>query len=182
MKFFETGFFLVFAPAMPEILPDMEEKNTWLRWVFAIGCFGVSFSLVKDGYVNVNATRLLTGLLFFVIGIGSILTSLIRIATRPLTFVIDSIFFPGGRLRKPVKNLKLPRYYEKEFRFDDALLEYEKIIRYYPDEVAAYEGAIRLLIREFDDYPAAEKLFTKSRRRHLVLDDEVADWFPGNRP
>ena len=158
----------------------MERKKQIVRWLFAIGCFGFSGVLVKQGYLNLEASSLSFGILLFAIGAASIFSSLLEIATRPMMALIESIFLGGEKLNRPIKSLKLPRYYEKEERFDEALAEYEKVIRYYPDEPIAYEGAIRILVKEFDEYAQAEKIFSKSRRRHLILSDDITDLFPAN--
>lgn len=159
----------------------MEGPHPIFRWIFAIGCFGVSASLVRNGTQELNPSQIALGILFLTVGITSIFTKLLEIACRPAVMMVDAIFFPGGKLSKPIKNLKLPAYYEKEMRLEEALAEYEKVIRYYPDEPIAYEGAIRILIREFDDYPAAEKLFARSQRRNLVLSDEAEGFFPATQ-
>ena len=93
--------------------------------------------------------------------------------TRPFMLLIDSVFFPGGKRSKPVLNLKLPAYYVKEQRYAEALDEYEKILKHYPDEVEAYEGAIWLYSEIFDEKGEAEKLIRKASRRRLVLDERI---------
>ena len=158
----------------------MEKSHSIFRWLFAIGCFGIAFVSLKNGYQQMSPSILGFGLLLFFIGLGAIFSSLLAIACKPLFMLIDSIFFPGGKLNKPIKNIKLPAYYEKELRFDDALSEYEKVIRYYPSETLAYEGAIRVLINYFEDIDRATVIYTKSRRRKLVLSSEIDALFPAH--
>lgn len=159
----------------------MTETKPILRWIFAIGCFGVSAWMAKTGYDSLDPGYLGLALLLFVVAFASIFTKLLAIAARPFTLLIDSIFFPGGPLSRPILNLKLPHYYLREGRYDEALEEYRKIIRFYPDEAEAYEGAIELLVRRFQDFSTAEKLYRKSRRRHLVL-NPVIDTMMRNLP
>jgi len=159
----------------------MEGTHPVFRWIFSIGFFGVAGSLLQRGYQQLDPTQLGFGLLFFFVGVAVIFTKLLELACRPLIMVIDAIFFPGGKLSKPVKNLKLPLYYEKENRWEEALAEYRKIIRYYPDEALAYEGAIRILMEELGDFPQAEALYAKSQRRNLPLSGQVAHLFPASR-
>lgn len=124
---------------------------------------------------------LIWGVVLCVLGVIAILTNLIEILTKPFTMFIDAVFFPGGAFSKPVLNLKLPEYYLREGRFDEALDEYKKIIRHYPDEAAAYEGAIDLLVNEFKDLGEAKKLHRKSKRRRLVLVERVDRYFDKKR-
>ncbi len=92
------------------------------------------------------------------------------LATRPLMAVIDGIFLPGGRLEKPVLNLKLPAHYLDEARYEEALKEYRQILKHYPDETEAYEKSIWLEAAVFKRPAAARALLKRAKRRRLVLD------------
>ena len=49
-----------------------------------------------------------------------------------------AILFPSDRFNKPPLSYKLARYYRDAQRWEDAARQYRKIIRYYPNEAAAY--------------------------------------------
>jgi tetratricopeptide (TPR) repeat protein len=83
---------------------------------------------------------------------------------------VDLIFSPGGRLEKPVLNLKLPAHYLKEGRYGEALAEYRRILKHHPDETEAWEKAIWLESRIFGRTAAAAKLERAARRRGLRPD------------
>jgi tetratricopeptide (TPR) repeat protein len=109
----------------------------------------------------------------FIIGIGIIWKQLFSLAIQPFMLFIESIYLPGGRLSKPVLNLKLPAYYFNKGRYYEALEEYKKVLRYYPDKVEAYERLIWMHYEIFNEVGEAKKLIRKAKRRHLVLDERV---------
>lgn len=146
----------------------------FFRWLFALGCFGVAGWLVKSGIDDVDVGRFLSAALVFALGAVSIFTDLISLATRPFTAFIDSVFFPGGKPAKPSLNLKLPEYYRREGRHEEALAEYRKILKHYPDEPEAYEGAIELLMEEFGDTGTARKIYRRSKKRKVELSPQVS--------
>lgn len=155
-----------------------EYKSTLIRWLFGIGCLGLSFRFATKGYYRFDFALILVGALFLVIGIAVLWKTIFHVATRPLMLMIDSIFFPGGELAKPLLNLKLPAYYINEGRFDEALIEYRKILKYYPDETEAYEKAIWLYLTIFDEPREAEKLLRRAKRRQLTLDESILRLVP----
>lgn len=150
-----------------------EFQGTLFRWLVGLGFFGVSFWMAKTGYLQTNLTLLLGSVPLFLCGVVAIWKTVFHLFTRPLFLLIDSIFFPGGKLSKPVKNLKLPTYYLNEQRYSEALDEYLKILKHYPDETEAYERAIWLYAEIFDNPGEARKWVRRARRRHLVLDERI---------
>ena len=157
-------------------LPQMlrEYQSTLIRWLFGIGFLGLSFWCATTGYNRLDFVLLLVGVFFLFLGIVALWKTIFHIATRPLMLMVDSIFFPGGELAKPILNLKLPAYYLNEGRFDEALVEYRKILKYYPDEVEAYEKAIWLYLTIFKEPLEAEKLLRRAKRRHLTLHQGIS--------
>ena len=151
-----------------------EYPGTLIRWLFGIGFLGISFWCATTGYNHLDFVLLLIGVFFFFLGIVALWKTIFHMATRPLMLLVDSIFFPGGEFAKPILNLKLPAYYLNEGRFDEALLEYRKILKYYPDEVEAYEKAIWLYLTVFTKPHEAEKLLRRAKRRHLTLHQGIA--------
>ena len=141
------------------------------RLIFASGCFGFAFWAATYGYRNLLLTLMVSAVPIFVLGVLAIWNPLFKLLTRPLIAMVDSLFFPGGKLGKPTLNLKLPAYFVNEGRYTEALEEYEKVIRYYPDEVEAYEKAIWLQRDIFNQPQKAARLIKKAERRHLALDE-----------
>lgn len=152
----------------------------FFRWLFALGCFGVAGWLVNLGIAgdNVDVGPFLAAALVFALGVVSIFADLLALATRPFTAFIDSVFFPGGKAAKPTLNLKLPEYYRREGRHEEALAEYRKILKHYPGEPRAYEGAIELLVEEFGDSEAARKLYRRSQRKKVEIAPQVIALIP----
>lgn len=148
-----------------------------LRWLFAIGSVGLSIWLIRHGIAAGGITGsffpILAAMILLVIGAILIAPELVAIFTKPLFALVDSIFFPGGKLSKPVLSYTLPEFYTKEKRYDDALDEYRKILRHYPRESRAYLGAIELLVTEFGDKEAAKELFKRARQK---LRDQPENW------
>ncbi len=149
-----------------------------IRWLFGIGCLGTGISLVADA-VNwrppvedelapiqgFEIGDLLLGMGLIVLGTVAIAPDLVRLAASPFNALVDAVFLPGGHADRPVLNLKLPAYYLREERFEEALEEYRKLIRYHPGEVEGWIGAIDLLATTFDEPRKAHRLYRKARRR-----------------
>lgn len=148
--------------------------HTILRICLACACFGFSYRAATIGYTTTQWTLLVASIPLFALGVFVIWKPLFALLTRPLMAMIDGIFFPGGKLEKPILNLKLPAYYIKEGRYTEALEEYRKIIKYYPDEVEAYERAMWLCQEIFHDSESAAKLLRRARKRHLALDPRMS--------
>ncbi|HQZ26910.1 MAG TPA: hypothetical protein PK648_02080 [Verrucomicrobiales bacterium] len=150
-----------------------EYQGTLIRWLFGVGFLGLSYRLATVGYLHTDFAEVLAGVLCFVIGICFLWETIFHIATRPLTKMVDSLFFPGGKLSRPVLNLKLPAYYINEGRYEEALSEYQKILKYYPDEPEPYEKAIWLYLDVFASPREARKLHRRAKRRKISIDDRV---------
>ncbi|MCB1065356.1 MAG: hypothetical protein KDN20_20875 [Verrucomicrobiae bacterium] len=150
-----------------------------IRWGFGIGFIGIGISMMADGmpsfpgmeeeqlplHNGVQIGSIFLGITLIILAAVIVAPDLCRLAASPFTAMIDAIFLPGGRADKPDLNLRLPAFYLKEERFDDALAEYLKIIRYHPDEVEGWIGAIALWIDPFDEPEKARKLYEKAGRR-----------------
>lgn len=145
--------------------------RTILRLLLSGGCFGFSFWAATTGYKTTQLTLMLSSVPVFAIGVLAIWTPLFALLTRPLTAMVDSLFFPGGKLDKPVLNLKLPAYLINEGRYTEALEEYRQILKHYPEEVEAYEKSIWLYQDIFDEPEKARGIVRRAERRHLVLDE-----------
>ena len=155
----------------------MELFRRLMRWLFAVGSVGLSIYLIQRGIAAGSITAsffpVLAALVLLVISAILIAPELAVLFCQPLFALVDSIFFPGGKLSKPVLSYTLPDFYLKEGRYEEALEEYRKILRYYPRESAAYLGAIELLVAEFGDVPGAKNLYARARQK---LRDRPEDW------
>lgn len=150
-----------------------ETKGTILRWMVGWAFFGLAGWCIERGVRIDDFSLILCSVPLFLIGVMALWKTIFHVATRPFILMVDSLFFPGGELAKPVLNLKLPGYYIQEGRFDEALTEYRKILKHYPDEVEAYEKAIWLYVTVFEEPAQARRLVARAKRRNLTLDDAV---------
>lgn len=112
-----------------------------------------------------NYYHLLRGIVFIMIGAGLVMPVALRLLAAPFHAMVDSIYAPRHPTDKPPMDLELPAFYEREKRFQEALDEYRKIIRYHPEKTPGWLGALRLLLAEFDDPDGAEALYRKANRR-----------------
>lgn len=150
-----------------------ETKSTAMRWALGWAFLGFAGWCIERGVRLDDFGIILLCVPLFVLGVLCFWKTIFHIATRPLIMMVDSLFFPGGSLEKPVLNLKLPRYYINESRYDEALTEYKRILKHYPDETEAYENAIWLYREIFEEPDEARRLVRRARRRRLVLDEEI---------
>ena len=149
-----------------------EIQKTLMRWILGISLFGIAIWSAKKGCDKLDPTYLVIGFICLVIGLIAVWESLFAAATRPFMALIESIVFPVTKFNKPLLNLKLPAYYIDEGRYDEALIEYRKIIKYHPDETGAYEKAIWLHVEIFEEPEEAMKLFNRAKKRNIALSDQ----------
>lgn len=74
------------------------------------------------------------------------------------------LFFPSEEFSKPALSYTLARRYAQDGRLDDAMLEYEKILYYYPDERTAYKELLELT-RRMGDENAHQKYAAAFKKR-----------------
>jgi tetratricopeptide (TPR) repeat protein len=153
---------------------DREWRSAAARWSFGIGCFGVALSLARFLFAHERYELIYLPPLLFLIGLVVVWKPLFALATKPLIAFVDSLFFPGGKLEKPVLNLKLPAYYLSEGRYEEALAEYRKILRHYPDVAEAYEQAIWIEAVVNGSPQRAAKLLRRARRRRVEVGETFA--------
>lgn len=139
--------------------------------MFAIGCVGTSFHLFQktataEDSIPHNFLVILAAIGLLASAAILIAPEILRIVTRPFTSLIDSIFFPREKSPRPELNYKLPEYYTRQERYDEALAAYYTILEYYPREARAYLGALELLIQVFDEFDQARRLYRRGCR-HL---------------
>ena len=147
----------------------MELTRRITRWLFAVGGIGLSIYLIRVGIGRGGITSsflpILGAMSLLVISVIVIAPELVKLFTMPLFALTDSIFFPGEKLGKPVLSYTLPDFYTKEGRYEEAVEEYRKILKHYPEETAAYLGVIELLVTELGDRTEAKHFYTQARQR-----------------
>ncbi len=165
---------------------------TAIRWLIGLGLLGFGISLITreipptsppaDVEIGLDSLRpdlhfgrLFLGMASIIAGAIAIAPDLIRVAASPLLGLIDSIFLPGRRGGKPDLNLRLPVYYREQERYEDALAEYRKIIRFHPERPEGWIGAIELLLEPFERPAKARKLYERGRRKLRAFPDALAE-------
>lgn len=83
----------------------------------------------------------------FVLGTATALLiapELTQLASAGFTGFIDAVLFPGGREAKPPYTLKLARSYVEKQRWDEAEVEYARMLFFYPDQPEAWQERLAL--------------------------------------
>ncbi len=135
------------------------------RHLGAIGGLGVSLWLFKKAATDPEPE---TGLGYGMLGMIGIMISAALLTPEiytVITRVVDGLYFPGGKLDKPILSYKLPEFYRKEERLEESLEQYDIILEHYPREVRAWIGAIELLIEDFGNRRQAEDYYLRARRK-----------------
>lgn len=157
-------------------MPEMSGSTVFpiLRLLAGAGLLWLAWQFGVRGQDPLDPSRLAIAAAAFLAAAIVLWTMLFRLATKPLLHLVDMVFFPGGRLDKPVLNLKLPAHYLKEERYEEALAEYRLILKHHPDEAEAWERAIWLESEIFGRPSAAAKLARAARRRGVPVDPRGA--------
>ncbi len=154
--------------------------STVLRWIVGGASLWSAWYLATQGQEEaIDLPRVLLGAGAFLVGIVLLWPTLFHLATRPFLSLIDLVFAPGGRLGKPVLNLKLPMHYLNEERYDEASAEYLKILKHYPQEPEAYEKMIWIESQIRRRPKEAMKWLRQAKRRKVALDERIvriAEW------
>ena len=74
------------------------------------------------------------------------------------------IYMPAG-IEIPPASYVLADRYEREHRWEQSMVEFQKIIEYHPDELPAHLGRLRVAIHGFGDGDLAKKLLRASLRK-----------------
>jgi len=108
-------------------------------------------------------------------GLVLIAPELVSWVSSPLWRFITGIIYPDEKYKAPPVNYALPRSYHQRLRHEDAIEEYLKIIRYHPQEQAAYVECIEVMLFTHDLHGARKvmaqglrKLRTKEAQRQLL--------------
>lgn len=152
----------------------MSGKSTALRWMILVPCYGLSITLIHRAADAVSSRTVLllalAAVLLIVLGTALLLPDLFRI----LSGFAESLYLPGGKFSKPILSYKLPEFYRREERFEEALEQYDKILAHYPRETRAWIGAIELLAEDFGSPEQAEEYYQRALRK-LRRDPEALE-------
>jgi tetratricopeptide (TPR) repeat protein len=157
---------------------DSRDRGLWrpvLRWAIAAALFFGMFHVLKrtteggDDYLRVFV-QCLFGLASAVAGSVLVAPELAAWAVIPISSAFDAIFLGRRDFDPPPAAYTLARFYREQERYEEALEEYRKIIRYHPEEIAAYLEAIE--IAQANALPkVARRLYRTGLRKIRVAAD-----------
>jgi hypothetical protein len=90
--------------------------------------------------------------------------SLSKCAAKPLTGIIDSIYFGNESLEAPPLTLRLARAYRSDLRFEEAMLECERQLEYHPRSLELWLEMIHAA-RESGNAKAVRKYMRRARQQ-----------------
>jgi hypothetical protein len=90
--------------------------------------------------------------------------TLANLAARPLTSVIDHIYFGNNAFDAPPVTLRLARSYRRDLRFDEAIRECERQLQYHPRSLEVWCELLHNF-RESGEISELHRTFRKARRR-----------------
>jgi len=90
--------------------------------------------------------------------------TLTDLAARPLTGIIDQIYFGNNPHDVPPLTLRLARAYRRDLRFDEAIQECERQLEYHPHSLDLWCEIIHNF-RESGDMEHLQQYFRRARRR-----------------
>ena len=108
-----------------------------------------------------SAPLLILGSTFIALAGAVFLVVLARVSLM----VVDFILFPGASGEPPPALYKLPEWYIEQNRLGEALLEYQKIEKEHPRDLACYTGQVTLLAGHMGLVGAARKVARRGLRR-----------------
>ena len=139
-----------------------------VRWSIAIALEFVAARLLigaasSGDYLGAMA-KCLYGFALLMLGIILLGPELVRWAAMPIQHVLTGLLFPS-QSETPPADYKLPRFYRRQSRHEEAVEQYWKIVRYHPDELTAYVEGIEAAIAA--EAPETAAKFHRSGLRHL---------------
>jgi hypothetical protein len=127
----------------------------------ALGAAGTHFGWDAEKSEVLSYPLLVIGCIFVGLAGG---VFLIVLAKGGL-LLIDILMFPGEPGDPPPALYKLPEWYLTEGRFADALIEYEKIAKIHPRELACWTGMLDVLVTHMGNVDAARKIARTGLRK-----------------
>ena len=131
----------------------------WLIWLCVKGLTNAMQSDMLEA-----AGKALVAFASGIAGVLLIAPVFAPLAARPFVAFIESIYLPGGHASRPPLDYKLADHYRKTRKIDEAIAEYARIVRYYPDEVVAHARLYQLLAEEKGDTKAARRAHHRAER------------------
>ena len=148
---------------------DMPRASVLVRWVAAAAISGSGVWLLASQLSGELNWALVFGKSLF--GMAGLLTGILLISPEtvlwcltPVHRMLDHIFLPSESEPPPV-DFTLARFYAQRMRYAEACVEYAKIIRYHPEQKAAYLEGIQAAGRSGDK----EMCRRFYRRAHRVM-------------
>jgi len=132
---------------------------------------GVFLILQREEDTGERVGFLLAGLAMLITGFSLLSGSLTAVAARPLTGLIDRIYFGDNDREPPPESLRLARFYRQELRHADAIDECERQLEYHPHSLELWAEMIRSA-QESGDTKSAQAFYGRAMRR-LKKDDRA---------
>ena len=140
-----------------------------VRWVSAILCLLVAYKLFHFGVTTngqvATAASLIVMFGFIVAATMLLLPETVPFVSRPFTAFIDGIYGTGPGKEKPPFDCRLARGYVKQERYEDAVDEYARVMKYHPKEMEPYRESIQVLLNKLRDREGAEDVLDLGLRK-----------------
>jgi hypothetical protein len=140
-------------------------KTRIFRWLLAIGAWVFCAFQFRD---LLNSGGGYGGFPFALFGFAGLITGILLVSpeiVQPICGSFADFFlgfiYPGERATKPPLTYLLARRYRDQKRTTDSIVEYLKILHYYPNERDAYREMLALALELGD-----ERFFRKHARRY----------------
>jgi hypothetical protein len=132
----------------------MKSWSAYLRWGLALLC-GVGIlgivraGLMMDMFGPYGAALGIVGIVALLALIAALLSSeLTTFVTAPVARLIDDAFGLHGNLGgKPPLEYRTADYNASVGRWQEALFQYERLLRHYPDDMRSHLGALKSAMR-----------------------------------
>lgn len=131
------------SPLHPRTKKEKMLPMKWvnLRWFLAAGSFLLSIKLMVSGLMTGGIAAAPPVIFSAFAFLGAVILTVPETCLRLAEWIgqkFASIFFPDAEFSKPPLTYRLANRYRDEQRWEDAALQYRRIIRYYPRERTAY--------------------------------------------
>lgn len=129
-------------------------------FLMGIGFTGMIKSDAGESMAGVAAVSLI-GLAFLIAGACFIAKPVAYMIVSPLV----GLLYPEDHSYSPPPLYRLPEMYVRQGRYQDAALEYQKILRHHPREVRAYLALLEVAFLHLQDGALAEKTHKAGLRK-----------------
>jgi hypothetical protein len=147
-----------------------------IRWFLAacsvLLCVKLMVSALLMNSINA-AWHVLGSVLLFVTSVLLVIPETAKRVAEWCARPFADILFPSEEFTRPPLNYQLARRYRDELRWEDAAIQYKKIIRYYPKEREAYVELLGVA-EHLPDKKLRERYAEMLRKRFQQSEAEVA--------